>query len=78
MATDNLTPGLYIVYTIFLVLALVAMVLRLISRRIARLSLWWDDYFILAATVIHSAGFGFLLYCNELPEAVIPPSTNFP
>ncbi|KAL8783230.1 MAG: hypothetical protein Q9213_004794 [Squamulea squamosa] len=59
--TENQTPGLFALYTVFFVLALLATGFRLLSRRTARLSLWWDDYLILFATVVHSIGYGLLI-----------------
>ena len=36
---------------VFMVLSVLSVALRLISRRIARLKLWWDDYFVIASLV---------------------------
>ena len=34
---------------VFMVLSVFSIALRLISRRIAHLKLWWDDYFVIAS-----------------------------
>ena len=76
MPSRNQTPRLYALYTVFFVLALLAAVARLLSRRIARLSLWWDDYFILAATTVHTVGFGFLINSNNSSRNKVPSCTS--
>ena len=42
-----------------LVITFVAIVLRVISRVVAKLGLWWDDYLVLLSEVSVSAGSGF-------------------
>lgn len=43
--------GILAVFVVFFVLSILAVALRLISRRLAHLSLWWDDYFVILAMV---------------------------
>lgn len=47
----TLQPNLYAGLIITYVLALVAVVLRLFARRLKKLPLWFDDWFIVAALV---------------------------
>lgn len=39
------------VFTTFFILPVIAVGLRLLARRLNRMSLWWDDWLILVATV---------------------------
>ena len=48
---------MYAVFTVFLVLPVVAVALRLVSRRISRVNLWWDDWLILVALVVSTLSF---------------------
>ena len=51
-------PSLYVVFTVFIVVDVVATSLRLLARKLARLNLWWDDYFLFIATALQTAGYG--------------------
>lgn len=57
MATDtealqeSQAPKMYAIFSIFFVLPLVAVGLRLLARRMSDLRLWWDDWLIVAAAV---------------------------
>lgn len=69
MATDtgalqeSQAPKMYAVFSVFLVLPLIAVGLRLLARRMSNLRLWWDDWLILVATV------GTVLMQAENPKA---------
>ena len=48
---ENRAPEIYAAHITIYCLAVVAVTLRLITRKLIRSSLWWDDYFILASLV---------------------------
>ena len=49
--TGDQVPKLLGTIITFDILAFTAVVLRFVSRRISHASLWWDDWFIIAALV---------------------------
>lgn len=49
---DQRTNEVKIIFIALIPSAVVAVILRLVSRRLARMSLWWDDYMTLVALVI--------------------------
>ena len=51
MELNNVSTSVLVLLVIFMALSIVAVALRLISRRIARTKLWWDDYFVIASLV---------------------------
>ncbi|KAL8734015.1 MAG: hypothetical protein Q9166_001776 [cf. Caloplaca sp. 2 TL-2023] len=53
-------PMMLAVFSVFLVLPLVAVTLRFLARRVSRVSLWWDDWLLLVASVIVILNFAFL------------------
>ena len=50
-AQESRTGELRIIYTVLIPSAIVAVILRLVSRRVARMRVWWDDYLTLVALV---------------------------
>ena len=50
-ARASQAPKMYAIFSVCLVLPLIAVGLRLVARRISNLRLWWDDWLILVATV---------------------------
>ena len=52
---ESRVPELLSIVTAFFTLALSAVTLRLVSRRISSVKLWWDDWILLVATVRSSA-----------------------
>ena len=48
---ESQQPKLIAIFTTFFILPVIAVGLRLLARRLNRLSLWWDDWLILVATV---------------------------
>lgn len=48
---DNLVPDAYCASIITLVAATASFAARWWARRITRISLWWDDYFVIVAFV---------------------------
>ncbi|KAI4222617.1 MAG: hypothetical protein L6R36_006005 [Xanthoria steineri] len=53
-------PLMLAVFSVFLVLPLVAVALRFLARRVTRVSLWWDDWLLLVAAVLVILNFIFL------------------
>ena len=60
MSTSNLNPGLLqqnrgpVVYAVVIVgylLAVIAVVLRLVTRKNTKTRFWWDDFFIIVSLV---------------------------
>lgn len=49
---DSLAPRVIGVLTVLMALALISVVLRVISRRVGRVTFWWDDYLIFIAMVL--------------------------
>jgi len=48
---ESQQPKMMGIFTTFLILPLIAVGLRILSRRLTRMELWWDDWLILIATV---------------------------
>ena len=48
---ESQQPMMIGVLTTFFILPVIAVGLRLLARRLTRMSLWWDDWLILVATV---------------------------
>ena len=46
---QDASPQITIVVVVLLVIAAITVVLRLISRRLVGINLWWDDWLILLA-----------------------------
>lgn len=44
-------PKMYAIFSVFFVLPLMAVGLRLLARRVSNMRLWWDDWLILVAAV---------------------------
>ncbi|KAL9600847.1 MAG: hypothetical protein Q9219_002889 [cf. Caloplaca sp. 3 TL-2023] len=70
---DDKAPMMYAVFSVFLVLPLIAVILRLLARRVSHVSLWWDDWLILVAAVIVILNFVFLheSVSSALPKPVL-------
>jgi hypothetical protein len=49
--SDTHGPAIQAVQIVMIVLAATSVTLRFISRKLGGVSFWWDDWFILAATV---------------------------
>ncbi|KAL8849902.1 MAG: hypothetical protein Q9221_005168 [Calogaya cf. arnoldii] len=58
-------PMMLAVFSVFLVLPLIAVSLRFLARRITRVSLWWDDWLLLVAAIIVILNFVFLYECIQ-------------
>ncbi|RDW56693.1 hypothetical protein BP6252_14045 [Coleophoma cylindrospora] len=54
----------FVVNTILIILATIAVVLRLLARRARRIALWWDDYTILIALFLT-----YFLYAVQIADA---------
>lgn len=48
-AQDSRTEELRIVFIALIPAAIVAVILRFVSRRVARMRIWWDDYLTMVA-----------------------------
>ena len=48
---EDQAPKLLPIFTVFLVLPLIAVALRLIARRVSHVSLWWDDWLLIVSSV---------------------------
>ena len=44
-------PSMLAVFSVFLVLPLIAVSLRFLARRLTRVAFWWDDWLLLVAAV---------------------------
>ncbi|KAI4261988.1 MAG: hypothetical protein L6R42_002827 [Xanthoria sp. 1 TBL-2021] len=53
-------PLMLAVFSVFLVLPLIAVAMRFLARRLSRVSLWWDDWLLLVAAIIVILNFIFL------------------
>ncbi|KAL8886254.1 MAG: hypothetical protein Q9215_006015 [Flavoplaca cf. flavocitrina] len=53
-------PSMLAVFSVFLVLPLIAVSLRFLARRLTRVAFWWDDWLLLIAAVIVILNFAFL------------------
>jgi hypothetical protein len=49
--SDNRGPAIQVVQILMIVIAATSVILRFIARKLGGVSLWWDDWFILAASV---------------------------
>ena len=48
---QNRGPAVIAVISVFAAVATITVVLRLISRKVSQVPLWWDDFFIVFALV---------------------------
>jgi hypothetical protein len=55
--TTDQAPQLIALFVVITALAVFAVALRLIARRLAQLPLWWDDYLLIVASVSGALGF---------------------
>ena len=51
--SQDRTDEVRAIFITLIPLSIVAVILRLISRRVARIRLWWDDYLTVVALVSH-------------------------
>ena len=49
---ESYDKDIYVAVGTVSMLCTMAVILRIISRRLARTCLWWDDYFIIAALAV--------------------------
>lgn len=80
-AKDNRGPEILAVNVVLFVICALAVVLRVYSRRIAKVKLWWDDWIIIADLVrLIDTNYarGDVAHCRTLEDQALTPYCPVP